>query len=114
MARTRCDRTPAWAQLQAAYAATGKALDVRLRLPPGFEALETPVRAALAAAFKRGNLQVSLSLSGQLARETVRLNQDILDRLVAAGCADDEVEPVVTAPVMSTDPLLKQLETMKA
>jgi uncharacterized protein (TIGR00255 family) len=63
----------------------GKALDVRLRLPPGFEALETPVRAALAAAFKRGNLQVSLSLSGLMGRETVRLNQDILDRLVDAG-----------------------------
>lgn len=65
----------------------GKALDVRLRLPPGFEALETPVRAALASAFKRGNLQVSLSVSGALARETVRLNQDILDRLVEAGTA---------------------------
>ena len=63
----------------------GKALDVRLKLPPGFEALETPVRAALAQAFKRGNLQVSLSISGQTAREMVRLNQDILDRLVAAG-----------------------------
>ncbi|MFO1131932.1 MAG: YicC/YloC family endoribonuclease [Hyphomicrobiales bacterium] len=63
----------------------GKALDVRLRLPPGFEALETPVRAALAAAFRRGNLQVSLSVSGQVGRETVRLNQDILDRLVETG-----------------------------
>jgi len=63
----------------------GKALDVRLRLPSGFEALETPVRAALASAFRRGNLQVSLSISGQVARETVRLNQDILDRLVDAG-----------------------------
>jgi glucose-6-phosphate isomerase len=29
MARIRCDRTPAWAQLQAAYQATGQALDVR-------------------------------------------------------------------------------------
>jgi uncharacterized protein (TIGR00255 family) len=63
----------------------GKALDVRLKMPPGFEALETPVRAALAAAFRRGNLQVSLTVSGQVARETVRLNQEILDRLVAAG-----------------------------
>lgn len=63
----------------------GKALDVRLRLPPGCEALETPVRAALAAAFKRGNLQVALSVSGQIGRETVRLNQEILDRLVEAG-----------------------------
>jgi uncharacterized protein (TIGR00255 family) len=63
----------------------GKALDVRLRLPPGFEALEMPVRAALAGAFRRGNLQVSLSVSGQISRETVRLNRDILDRLVEAG-----------------------------
>ena len=63
----------------------GKALDVRLRLPQGFEALETPVRAALGSAFKRGNLQVSLSVSGALARETVRLNQDILERLLEAG-----------------------------
>ena len=63
----------------------GKALDVRLRLPPGFEALETPVRAALAAAFKRGNLQATLTVSGALARETVRLNSEILDRLVEAG-----------------------------
>jgi uncharacterized protein (TIGR00255 family) len=63
----------------------GKALDVRLRLPPGFEALEMPVKAALAAAFKRGNLQVSLSISGAVQRETVRLNQEILDQLVEAG-----------------------------
>jgi len=63
----------------------GKALDVRLRLPQGFEALEMPVRAALASAFRRGNLQVSLSVSGALQRESVRLNQDILDRLVEAG-----------------------------
>jgi uncharacterized protein (TIGR00255 family) len=63
----------------------GKALDVRLRLPPGFEALETPVRSALATAFRRGNLQVSLSVSGAVQRETVRLNQEILDRLVEAG-----------------------------
>jgi uncharacterized protein (TIGR00255 family) len=63
----------------------GKALDVRLRLPPGFEALEGPVRAAAAQAFKRGNLQVSLSVSGDVAREAVRLNQDVLNRLVEAG-----------------------------
>jgi len=63
----------------------GKALDVRLRLPQGFEALETPVRAALAQGFRRGNLQVSLSISGEIARETVRLNHDVLERLLAAG-----------------------------
>ena len=71
----------------------GKALDVRLKLPPGFEALEPPVRAALAAAFKRGNLQVSLTISGQVGREALRLNQDILDRLVAAGGSRNWPQP---------------------
>jgi uncharacterized protein (TIGR00255 family) len=63
----------------------GKALDVRCRLPMGFEALEAPVRAALAQAFKRGNLQVNLTVSGAVAGESVRLNADVLGQLVAAG-----------------------------
>jgi uncharacterized protein (TIGR00255 family) len=63
----------------------GKGLDVRCRLPAGFETLETPVRAALVQAFKRGNLQVSLNVSGTVAAETIRLNTDVLDQLVAAG-----------------------------
>lgn len=63
----------------------GKALDVRCRLPTGFEALEPPLRGILNQAFKRGNLQVSLSVSGALTAETVRLNSAVLDQLVAAG-----------------------------
>jgi uncharacterized protein (TIGR00255 family) len=63
----------------------GKALDVRCRLPSGCDALEQQVRNAAAQAFRRGNLQVSLSVSGAAAPETVRLNHDVLDQLVAAG-----------------------------
>ncbi len=63
----------------------GKALDVRCRLPNGFEALEPAVRAALTQAFKRGNLQVSLTVSGAVAAETIRLNHEVLDQYVAAG-----------------------------
>ena len=63
----------------------GKALDVRCRLPTGFEALEPSLRAALNQGFKRGNLQVSLSVSGAVATETVRHNTQVLDQLVAAG-----------------------------
>ena len=40
----------------------------------GFEALEAPVRAALAQAIKRGNLQVDLTVSGAVPAESVRLN----------------------------------------
>ncbi len=63
----------------------GKALDVRVRLPQGFEALEPQLRAAAAHVLKRGNLQVSLSVSGAIAPETITLNTAVLDQLVAAG-----------------------------
>ena len=52
----------------------GKALDLRLRLPTGFEPLEPALRAAAAQLIKRGNLQVSLTLSGATRAEDVRLN----------------------------------------
>ena len=39
--------------------------------------------------------------------------QKEIERLVAAGCADVEAEPVVTAPV-GIDPLLHMLQTVKA
>ena len=63
----------------------GKALDVRCRLPNGYEALEAPLRAAAVQSFRRGSLQVSLTVSGAQARETVRLNEEVLNQLVAAG-----------------------------
>jgi uncharacterized protein (TIGR00255 family) len=63
----------------------GKALDVRCRLPAGFEALEPALRTAVTQVFKRGNLQVSLTISGAVAGETVRLNHEVLDQIIAAG-----------------------------
>jgi uncharacterized protein (TIGR00255 family) len=41
----------------------GKALEVRLRFPPGHERLEPLARQAVQRAFSRGNIQASLSLS---------------------------------------------------
>ena len=53
----------------------GKALDVRCRLPPGFEALEAGVRAAAALWLKRGSLQVALTVSGAALMEAVTINE---------------------------------------
>lgn len=63
----------------------GKALDVRCRLPAGYESLETGLRAAASQALKRGSLQVALIVSGGPRGEDVRLNQAVLAQVIAAG-----------------------------
>lgn len=40
----------------------GKSVDVRLRLPPGFERLEQPARQAVQKRFARGNVQAALTV----------------------------------------------------
>jgi uncharacterized protein (TIGR00255 family) len=59
----------------------GKGLDVRLRLPSGFEALEPQVRAASAKALKRGNIQISLNVKEQHSAELV-VNQAALEQVM--------------------------------
>ena len=61
----------------------GKALDIRCRLPPGFEALEAVVRTTLSQHIKRGNLQVSLTTTGATTLETVIVNEAVLEQVVA-------------------------------
>jgi uncharacterized protein (TIGR00255 family) len=62
-----------------------KALDLRCRLPAGFEALEPPVRAALARDMKRGSFQVALTVSGAAAGGAVTINDDVLEQILQAG-----------------------------
>ncbi len=61
----------------------GRNLDVRCRLPVGFEALESVARAAAAERFKRGNVSISLTLSRGGEPPRVRINRALLDQLVA-------------------------------
>ncbi|HEY0302801.1 MAG TPA: YicC/YloC family endoribonuclease, partial [Rhizomicrobium sp.] len=47
----------------------GKGLDLRLRYPPGFDALEPPARMLANERFKRGSLQAALTFErGDAAR----------------------------------------------
>jgi uncharacterized protein (TIGR00255 family) len=61
-----------------------KGLDVRLRLPPGFDALEPPARSAVSAAFARGSCQLGLTVRRDAGSATVRVNQAVLDSVLAA------------------------------
>ncbi len=67
-----------------ARSVNGRGLDVRLRLPPGYEAVEVPAREAVAKRFARGNISISLSLEKQQANGSVRLNEAVLADVIKA------------------------------
>ena len=48
-----------------AKSVNGKGLDLRLRTPPGFDALEQPARMLATERFRRGNFQISLNVESQ-------------------------------------------------
>ncbi len=60
----------------------GRALDLRLRLPPGFDALEPELRATLARRIRRGNIAATLSVN-RIAPPAVRVNREMLAQIVA-------------------------------
>jgi uncharacterized protein (TIGR00255 family) len=62
----------------------GKGLDVRLRLPPGFERLEIPLRERVAKRLVRGNCSITLTLQRDTAASVLKVNHDVLDAVIAA------------------------------
>ena len=65
-------------------AVNGKSLDVRLRLPPGFERMEQAVRKLAAQKLSRGNVQATLNLAHQSGSAAVVLNEDMLTGVLSA------------------------------
>ena len=62
----------------------GKNLDVRCRLPFGFEGLEPKIRQTVAAALRRGSCQIALQLSRTSAAGAIRVNEDALEAVLIA------------------------------
>jgi uncharacterized protein (TIGR00255 family) len=67
-----------------AKSVNGKALDARLRLPPGLEALEADMRERVARRFRRGNIQIMLDLACDTPATTARINEPLLRELATA------------------------------
>ncbi|MCR4378346.1 MAG: YicC family protein [Rhodospirillales bacterium] len=67
-----------------AKSVNGKGLDVRLRLPRGFDALEASARDRVAKRFKRGNISLNLDITWTRPLSQVRINDDVLDQVLAA------------------------------
>lgn len=86
-----------------ARSVNGKSLDVRVRVPSGFEAVEQAVRAAANKQFHRGNVSLSLTIDRSGALPTYRLNQTLLDQVFAL---QDELSGRVSAEPPSLEGLL--------
>src|SRR3984893_1827560 len=60
----------------------GRALELRLRLPAGFEPIEPQLRAALAQRCRRGNISANLAVT-RLTPPAIRINRAMLGQIVA-------------------------------
>lgn len=56
----------------------GKGLDIRLRLPPGFDAMDRDIRNSIAKKLHRGSCFATLTLKRDCASTSVQINEDVL------------------------------------
>lgn len=61
----------------------GKGLDIRCRLPPGFETLDLPVREIAQKHLKRGNVQIGFTCDRGGAEQKLAVNEAALEQVVA-------------------------------
>tara|TARA_R110002096_G_scaffold416576_1_gene619171 strand:+ start:35924 stop:36883 length:960 start_codon:yes stop_codon:yes gene_type:complete len=61
----------------------GKALDVRMRIPPGLDAMDQYIKTTTKKALSRGSLNVSLQLHKDSSETVVNINEAALDKLVS-------------------------------
>lgn len=80
-----------------------KGLDVRLRLPPGFDGLEVECKKKLSSAFIRGSIQASLQFSRDGQTIAPKVNEDALEAIIST------IEPIrkrINAPNLTIEGLL--------
>jgi len=81
----------------------GRNLDVRCRVPAGYEGLEAATRATVAAHCARGNVQVSLTVNRGETPLALRVNRTLLDDLLEL---TRELQAELAAPPPQVEGLL--------
>jgi uncharacterized protein (TIGR00255 family) len=81
----------------------GKGLDLRLRFPPGWDAIEVAVRAQAAERLARGSIQANLTVERSGAVPVVRINAAVLDAVLTTL---KQLAPRIEASPPSLDGLL--------
>ncbi|MEM7747569.1 MAG: YicC/YloC family endoribonuclease, partial [Pseudomonadota bacterium] len=81
----------------------GRGLDVRLRLPTGFEALEQDARKALNNAFSRGNISATLTAKRNVADVEIHLDEKVLQQVLDAV---EKIRSLTNAPAPTAEGLI--------
>ena len=87
-----------------ARSVNGRNLEVRCRVPPGFDRLENPARGAATAHLKRGNVAITLTIMSQRQATPLRINRALLTEL---GSLVEEVRKSTGALAPTADGLLR-------
>ncbi len=82
-AEGRVEARLAFAFAWEAKSVNGKNLEVRLRVPPGFDSVELPARQAAAEAFSRGSINLSLQIVTESTANQPSIDEAVLDQLIA-------------------------------
>ena len=87
-----------------ARSVNGRNLEIRCRVPPGFDRLENPARAAVGGRVKRGNVSLTLTISSERQAKPLSINRALLAELATLV---DEVRKTTGAAPPSADGLLR-------
>jgi len=87
-----------------ARSVNGRNLEIRCRVPQGFDRLENPARTAVGGRLKRGNVALTLTLASERQNSPLRINRTLLAEL---GTLVEEVRKNTGAAAPSADGLLR-------
>jgi len=87
-----------------ARSVNGRNLEIRCRVPQGFDRLENPSRTAVGGRLKRGNVSLTLTLTSERQSSPLRINRTLLAELASLA---DEVRKSTGAAAPSADGLLR-------
>jgi uncharacterized protein (TIGR00255 family) len=87
-----------------ARSVNGRNLEIRCRVPQGFDRLENPARTAVGGRLKRGNVSLTLTLTSERQSSPLRINRALLAEL---GVLVEEVRKSTGAAAPSADGLLR-------
>ncbi|MBX9945496.1 MAG: YicC family protein [Reyranella sp.] len=87
-----------------ARSVNGRNLEIRCRVPQGFDRLENPARVAVGGRLKRGNVSLTLTLTSERQGKPLRINRALLADLATLV---EEVRRTTGAAAPSADGLLR-------